>query len=101
MGGPGVQIRVHLAHVGLPILGDMQYLPAALRAADTPTSPPLPHPPRHALHAKQLTLTHPVDDARLMTFVAPLPADMRHTAEALGLVGVAPAGLRTSIDGWL
>ena len=84
----------------------MMYLPASLRgqnAATTGDTPPtLPHPPRHALHAKQLTVTHPVDDGREMTFVAPLPADMRHTAEALGLVGVSPAGAETSVDdGWL
>lgn len=76
------QIRLHLAHVGLPILGDLMYLPAPLQQA-------APALPRHALHAAQLTVTHPTDDTRSMTFVAPLPADMQHAADTLGLVFAA------------
>jgi len=61
------QIRVHLASVGLPILGDPVYGRARHGA------PPLPRP---ALHAAVLGFTHPRSGARLR-FEAPLPADLR------------------------
>ena len=57
------QIRVHLAHLGAPILGDGVYgKPSALI-------------PRHALHAQRLTLPHPRDHEAI-TFSAQVPADM-------------------------
>ncbi len=57
------QIRVHLAHVHAPILGDLVYG----RPSDVIA--------RHALHAQQLTLPHPVDHLAI-TFSAQVPADM-------------------------
>ena len=59
------QVRVHLAHAGHPVLGDIIYggAPAGL-----PTG-------RHALHASALTLPHPTDGHRA-SFTAPLPEDL-------------------------
>jgi 23S rRNA pseudouridine1911/1915/1917 synthase len=78
------QIRVHLAHIGFPIVGDPLYggrrrYPAgaseALREA-------LAGFPRQALHAARLAFAHPLT-GRPLEFEAPLPADMRRLLEAL------------------
>ena len=78
------QIRVHLAHIGYPIVGDPVYvgrrrLPAgcspALAAALGAFS-------RQALHAAHLALAHPVTGKRL-EWEAPLPADMVRLLAAL------------------
>ena len=78
------QIRVHLAHVGLPLVGDPAYggrqgrvggeaeeLNALLHAFQ-----------RQALHAQRLTLTHP-RSARAVSFEAPLPVDFERLLAAL------------------
>ena len=57
------QIRVHLAAIGCPIVGDATYGEPDERIA------------RQALHAWRVSLTHPATGARL-TIEAPLPADM-------------------------
>jgi 23S rRNA pseudouridine1911/1915/1917 synthase len=61
------QIRAHLAHAGLPILGDARY---------GPTLPPhqAPPVPRLMLHAWRLSLPHPLDGHRLL-LESPLPDD--------------------------
>ena len=62
------QIRVHLAHLGHPVVGDATYgrarhgLPAGLAL------------PRQMLHAHILKIAHP-RDGRPLEFIAPLPAD--------------------------
>jgi 23S rRNA pseudouridine1911/1915/1917 synthase len=68
------QIRVHLASIGYPLLGD----PVYGRRAD----PRLPPFRRQALHAAKLALSHPVSGAR-MSWEAPLPADLQALVEAL------------------
>jgi 23S rRNA pseudouridine1911/1915/1917 synthase len=78
------QIRVHLAHAGLPLVGDPAYggrqgrvggeadeLNALLHAFQ-----------RQALHAQRLTLMHP-RSARQISFEAPLPADFEALLAAL------------------
>ncbi|HEV8629890.1 MAG TPA: pseudouridine synthase, partial [Thermoanaerobaculia bacterium] len=55
------QVRVHLAHLGFPVLGDRLY--GARRTA-----------PRPLLHASWLALPHPRSGERV-TITAPLPAD--------------------------
>jgi 23S rRNA (cytosine1962-C5)-methyltransferase len=54
------QIRVHLAHIGHPVVGDRLYAP------DGPAFPVL------CLHAARLVLPHP-GSGRRVTFTAPLP----------------------------
>lgn len=62
------QIRVHLASIGHPILGDKLYG----GAKSVPLKKPLS---RHALHAHKLELRHP-ETGKVMHFVSPLPEDM-------------------------
>ncbi len=76
------QIRVHLAALGAPLVGDKLYghdESAFARAADgelTAEDLELLEIPRHALHAAALSLAHPITGAPL-SIEAPLPADMR------------------------
>jgi len=67
------QIRVHLASIGHPCLGDPLYGGGnPTRGADRPADANFG---RQALHALTLTLTHPRRGERL-EFIAPLPLDM-------------------------
>jgi 23S rRNA pseudouridine1911/1915/1917 synthase len=78
------QIRVHMAHLGFPVVGDVRY-------GARPVLPPEPEPDlkatlggfrRHALHAKRLSFTHPSSGCEA-GFEAPLPGDMRALLDAL------------------
>jgi 23S rRNA pseudouridine1911/1915/1917 synthase len=60
------QIRVHMAHIKHPVIGDTVY---GRGRASTVTAA------RQMLHAAKLSLNHPKTGKRL-TFKAPLPADM-------------------------
>lgn len=70
------QIRVHMAHAGHPVLGDRTY--GGARAAKIGSL----SIDRQMLHAESLSLLHPVS-GHPMTFIAPLPPDMRELIEAL------------------
>lgn len=81
------QIRLHLAHVGCPIIADKPYSGRSeLRLSEL--VPGLPDEKdeiliaRQALHAHRLRFYHPVK-RQVMDFTAPLPADMTRTLEAL------------------
>jgi 23S rRNA pseudouridine1911/1915/1917 synthase len=63
------QIRVHLASIGHPLIGDPVY---AKNRSTLP--PPLNKFPRQALHAARLAFVHPVSGKEVI-FTAPLPAD--------------------------
>lgn len=65
------QIRVHLAELGHPLIGDTLYGGARARHAAY-----LRGLRRPALHAAELSVDHPADGAR-RRFVAPLPDDLR------------------------
>jgi 23S rRNA pseudouridine1911/1915/1917 synthase len=75
------QIRVHLAALGAPIVGDKLYGPddgCFARGADgvlTEEDAALLELPRHALHAVALTLVHPMTGAQLV-LTAPMPGDL-------------------------
>ncbi len=72
------QIRVHLSHIGHPIVGDPVYLrrtPPAARGLPGPARDALLDFPRQALHAETLGFLHPVTRERL-DFRAPVPPDM-------------------------
>jgi 23S rRNA pseudouridine1911/1915/1917 synthase len=74
------QIRVHMAHLGHPLIGDPDYgqafrskanrLPDALSARVRAF-------PRQALHARLLEFAHP-DTHIVMRFEAPMPGDMEN-----------------------
>lgn len=74
------QIRVHLAHLGHPVVGDPLY---GGRRETLGLS-------RQALHAWRLSFTHPVT-GRVMSFEAPLPADL---AQVLALLRATIPGKR-------
>ena len=65
------QIRVHMSHIGHPVLGDWLY--------DGTNTPFID---RQALHAAYLTFTHPMTKERC-TFSAPLPEDINKAAAML------------------
>lgn len=75
------QIRAHLAHAGLPLVGDKIYGPDEeifdrfTRRAMTPDDHTRLRLPRHALHAWRLELRHPRTLAPV-AFEAPLPPDL-------------------------
>ena len=78
------QIRVHMAHIGHPLLGDSLY-GARLRLpkqADESVKTVLQDFPRQALHAAQLGLVHP-KTGHSMHWQAALPEDMQAALAAL------------------
>jgi len=70
------QIRVHLAHLRHPVLGDRQYGSRRLERDAGLAAP------RQMLHAARLTIRHPRDGAP-RTFEAPLPDDMQTLLDRL------------------
>ena len=64
------QIRVHMASLGCPVIGDKVYGKSALDKRLDPV------PARQMLHAWKLKLWHPVKKVEV-AFEAPLPEDMR------------------------
>ncbi|HSS77456.1 MAG TPA: RluA family pseudouridine synthase [Thermoanaerobaculia bacterium] len=81
------QIRVHLKHIGHPLVGDPVYGEARWKALPRPIQPVLRDFPRPALHAWRLALKHP-DTGEPLSFEAPVPEDLRElwravTGEAL------------------
>jgi 23S rRNA pseudouridine1911/1915/1917 synthase len=78
------QLRVHLAAVGHPIVGDPLYGGRRFRAraADDPLIEALRRFPRQALHAELLELDHPVRGTRLRFSAGP-PDDLRALLAAL------------------
>lgn len=68
------QIRVQAAQAGLPLLGDRTYHPNY--RALSPARPVIDFP-RQALHAASLTLEHPEQTGKWMTWQAALPKDLR------------------------
>lgn len=58
------QIRVHMKHIGYPLIGDYLYNPDTSRIH------------RQALHSYQLNFTHPITK-KAVELTAPLPSDMK------------------------
>ena len=70
------QIRVHLASLGHPVLGDVTYGPGARRWPGRPALEQAMRAfPRQALHAAQVRFRHPTH-GDCMTFSSPVPTDM-------------------------
>jgi 23S rRNA pseudouridine1911/1915/1917 synthase len=83
------QIRVHLEHLGFPVVGDVSYGRKAQLAferwkeARRAAGLRVPLLARQALHARRLTLTHPQSGERVR-FEVPLPPDMVDLLECAG-----------------
>ena len=71
------QIRLHLAHVGLPVLGDPVYGRPGHRTAPAP---------RQMLHARTLAFSHPRTGAAVRV-ESPLPPDFREALKRLRRLG--------------
>jgi len=76
------QIRVHLAHIGHALVGDRLYAGRQWRNLPVPLQATCRDFPRQALHAWRLAFEHPVT-RHLVTFEAPVPADMARLIEVL------------------
>lgn len=78
------QIRVHMAHIGHPVLGDPVY--GGRSRNDKGARPELTEAlrgfPRQALHAERLGLRHP-ETGEPLEWTAPAPDDMRGLMAAL------------------
>ena len=85
------QIRVHLTHVGYPIVGDATYGGRGARAREAASGVPdtVATFPRQALHATRLSLEHPVSGQTLAVESAPAP-DMLGLIEALRAASAGP-----------
>ncbi len=78
------QIRVHMAHIKHPLLGDQIYggRPRLPKGASEEFIAALRGFQRQALHAAQLSLFHP-ETEEWMTWKAPLPQDMQDLLKAV------------------
>lgn len=80
------QIRVHLAHIGHPLLGDQVYGPhfkTKARNLPLPAQAALEALGRQALHAYLLALEHP-DTGEVLEWTANLPSDLMNLRAAMG-----------------
>ncbi len=78
------QIRVHMAHIGHPLVADPLYLgrPRPLRGASDELRDTMRHFGRQALHAAMLRLEHPIT-GQMMQWQAPIPEDMQRLTAML------------------
>ena len=58
------QIRIHMKHIGYPLVGDYLY------------NPDMEYISRQALHSHKMSFRHPIT-GEMMEFVAPLPEEMK------------------------
>ena len=78
------QIRVHMTHIGYPIVGDTLYGRGPIKQKGVPVLAveAINHFPRQALQARTLKLTHP-DSGKECEFTAPLADDISDLIETL------------------
>ncbi len=79
------QIRVHLSHIGHPVIGDETYGGGSRRAKNVKCGPVrelLLKARRQMLHAARLEFKHPVTGEPILA-TAPLPADFKELEEQL------------------
>jgi 23S rRNA pseudouridine1911/1915/1917 synthase len=78
------QVRVHMASIGHPLLGDPVYGRSGKTHGKLLKELGFD---RQALHAAELGFTHPVTKNRL-SFASPMPPDMQELTSALGVVSL-------------
>jgi len=91
------QIRVHLAHIGHPILGDATYATGFKSKASRlgpQTQAALQALGRQALHAYLLTIEHP-DTEEILEFRSELPGDLRRLRDAFAADSGVAASARS------
>lgn len=79
------QIRVHLAHLGHPLIGDQVYArgrTGKVASLEDQTRMALAEFPRQALHAASLGFVHPITEEELF-FERPSPADFENVIRML------------------
>lgn len=79
------QIRVHLAHIGHPVMGDPTYgsgFKSSTRRLSEKAAKALENLGRQALHAAELGFEHPIT-GRALHFTSPRPPDIEALYEAL------------------
>ena len=96
------QIRVHLAHIGHPVMGDATYgagFKSSARHLSEPARDALGALGRQALHAAELGFEHPVTGQPLH-FTSPRPADMETLYRALksGAEGQSRRGAKSNVS---
>jgi 23S rRNA-/tRNA-specific pseudouridylate synthase len=69
------QLRVHLSHIGYPIVGDTMYGGRTIEHGEFKFA-------RQALHAYEITFMHPIT-LKPMTLNAPLPPDIEELVKLL------------------
>ena len=62
------QIRIHMKHLGYPLIGDYLY------------NPDMEYITRQALHSHRLCFPHPIT-GKMLEFTAPLPNDMQNVLQ--------------------
>jgi 23S rRNA pseudouridine1911/1915/1917 synthase len=87
------QIRVHLAHIGHPVMGDATYgagFKSSTRRLTEKAAKALEDLGRQALHAMELGFEHPIT-GRQLHFTSARPADMEALYETLKPAPVQPS----------
>ncbi len=90
------QIRVHLAHIGHPVLGDAVYgagFASRARRLNDGAQAALSALQRQALHAAELGFEHP-RTSRILRFESPMPEDMAGLLRQLKRTAVAKSRRR-------
>jgi 23S rRNA pseudouridine1911/1915/1917 synthase len=79
------QIRVHLAHIHHPVVGDEVYAPnRGVNLQSAMARRAIVAMERHFLHAAHLAFTHPLTNLR-MEFDSPLPAELTGLLTIIGV----------------
>lgn len=79
------QIRVHMSHIGHPLVSDPNYgghYATMSQVTGDSREPDEPIIPRHALHAHRITFLHPIREQQ-MSIEAPLPEDFNSALDLL------------------
>jgi 23S rRNA pseudouridine1911/1915/1917 synthase len=83
------QIRVHMAHIGHPVVGDPVYATGFTASAGrmpAPVQGAIAALGRQALHASTLGFEHP-KSLKMLRFTSPLPSDLKSLHRALAGIG--------------